>query len=238
MADYSKRYFRLAYTFTIAALAVVVLQMTKVMISGPLGTVLSIGLIAAAVIVAAYGFRSETSGLEIPEQHTPQHYFAVLSHSLQTALISFGLHGAFYALFWFAIPLFETGDEPVFFIILLFVVPAGLIAGAVGRAWDWAVVRTLKEMKEQDIALPPHSGRYYAPFASYAWLWKYSKGVSALTGRRIPAGGTFCAVFFLGVVGFFIIRRATDYHLKRMAGTQSVTGRQSNLDLSSAVRRG
>jgi hypothetical protein len=60
-------------------------------------------------------------------------------------------------------------------------------------------------MKVKGIQLPATWG-YFAPFASYGWLWKFSKGIEAITERRIRAAGVFASVFFLGIIGFVIIR--------------------------------
>ena len=212
---YPRQYFWLPYVLTIASIVILVLQMADAFAQVKLGWTLVLGFIIAAIVVAAYGFRHEFKHLEVPEKHTPQHYFLVLWHSVQAAAVAFGLHGAFYALFWFAIKLFETGDEAVFFIILLFVVPTGFIMGAVSRLWQWSVVKTVNEMKVRGIELP-HAGPHLTPIGSYIWLWKYGKGVEIITERRIPAGGAFCAVFFLGVVGFFIIQGAIGYHTRRL----------------------
>jgi hypothetical protein len=84
--------------------------------------------------------------------------------------------------------------------------------------WEWAVVRTVREIESEGIRLPDQA-RYFTPIGSYVWLWKFSKGVAVITKKRVSAGGAFCAVFFLGVVGFFIIRGAVQYHAgKRKTG--------------------
>jgi hypothetical protein len=173
---------------------------------------------ATAISVAVYGIRHSFSGLTVPERRSPQHFLALLWHSVQSGVVAFLLHGALYALFWhLACRLIWghvcAGDEPVFFIILLFVVPAGFIAGAVGRLWQWAVVQPVEEMKARDIQLPSDR-RYFAPIGSYVWLWKFGKGVESVTERRIRATGVFAAVFFLGIVGFIIIRGVIRRRLK------------------------
>jgi hypothetical protein len=148
----------------------------------------------------------------MPKTYSRRHFLQIVWLSIQTALLAFGLHGAFYALFWFAIPIFQTGDEPVFFIILLFVVPTGFALGLVKRIWDWSVVQPIREMSARGFEMPERL-RYFTPFASYAWLWKFSRGTELISDRRIPASVAFAAVFLLGVVGFFIIRAATQYRL-------------------------
>ena len=92
-------------------------------------------------------------------------------------------------------------------IILLFVIPAGFIAGAIGRLWEWAVVQPINEMNAKGIQLPC-AARYFAPIGSYVWLWEFGKGVEAITERRIRASGVFASVFFLGFIGFIIVRAA------------------------------
>jgi hypothetical protein len=182
------------------------------------GWVLVIVFVVTAISVSVYGFRHSFSGLSIPERHSPQHCLLLLWHSVQSGAVAFGLHGALYALFWhFACRLIYghvcAGDEPVFFIILLIVVPAGFVAGAVGRLWQWVVVQPVEEMASQGIQLPA-SARYFTPIGSYIWLWKFAKGVEAITNRRIRAGGVFAAVFFLGFVGFIVIRGVIRRSLK------------------------
>jgi hypothetical protein len=170
------------------------------------------------VVVAMPRARIALSRLEIPEKYSPKHFLLLLWLTAQAFLLGIALHGAIYALgiacfgwgFW------GQGDEPVFFCIALFVVPAGVVAGAIGRVWEWAVVKPIEEMKAKSIQLP-NDWRYFAPFSTYAWLWKFSKGIEAITDRRIRAAGVFAAVFFLGVVGFVIIRAALQSRLSRVA---------------------
>jgi hypothetical protein len=71
-------------------------------------------------------------------------------------------------------------------------------------------------MESQGIRLPASAG-YFTPIGSYIWLWRFGKGIEAITGRRIRASGVFAAVFFLGVVGFVIVRAALRPYLSRAA---------------------
>lgn len=159
------------------------------------------------VIVAIPRVRIALRRIEIPKKYSPKHFLQLSWLSAQAFLLDVMLHNGIYALgivafgwgFW------GEGDEPVFFIIALFVVPAGLIAGAFGRLWDWCVTQPIEEMSAKGIQLPTTSG-YFALFGSYGWLWKFSKGIEAITERRIRAAGVFASVLFLGFLGFVIIR--------------------------------
>jgi len=169
------------------------------------------------VIVAIPRARTALSRIEIPRKYSPKHFLLLLWLSGQAFLLDVGMHGAVYALgiacfgwgFW------GQGDEPVFFILATIVVPAGLVAGAFGRLWDWCVTQPVEQMKAKGIQLPTTWG-YFAPFASYGWLWKFGKGIEAITGRRIRAAGVFAAVFFLGFLGFVIIRYIIQRRLARV----------------------
>ena len=159
------------------------------------------------VVVAIPRARIALSRLEIPEKYSPKHFLLLLWLTAQAFLLGIMLHNGIYALgiaclgqgFW------GQGDEPVFFIIALFVVPAGVFVGAIGRVWEWCVVKPIEEMKAKGVQLPS-DWRYFAPIGSYIWLWKFSKGIEAITDRRIRAAEVFASVFFLGIIGFFIIR--------------------------------
>ncbi|MBN1862469.1 MAG: hypothetical protein JW790_02360 [Dehalococcoidales bacterium] len=214
-----KRYFWLPYALSITAIVMLGLGMAEVLQRDLMGFVLAIVFAAAAVSVAVAGFRKRFSWLTIPETHSPQHYLLLLWHSVQSGAVAFCLHGAVYALFWhLACRLIYghvcAGDEPVFFIILLFVIPAGFIAGAVGRLWQWAVVQPVEKMEAQGIKLPASAG-YFTPIGSYIWLWSFAKGVEAVTARRMRAAGVFAAVFFLGGLGFVIVRVALQSRLSQ-----------------------
>jgi len=175
-------------------------------------------IVTFLVIVAIPRARIALAKLKVPEKYSPKHFLLLLWLSGQAFLLGVALHAAIYALaivafgwgFW------GQGDEPVFFIIALIVVPAGLVAGAFGRLWDWCVTQPVEQMKAKGIQLPTTWG-YFAPFASYGWLWKFGKGIEAITERRIRAAGVFAAVFFLGIIGFIIIRYIIQRRLARAA---------------------
>jgi len=159
------------------------------------------------VIVAIPRTRIALGQIEIPRKYSPKHFLLLLWLSGQAFILDVVTHNGVYAL---GIALFGwgfwgQGDEPVFFIIALIVVPAGVIVGAIGRVWEWAVAKPIEEMKAKGIQLPT-TWRYFAPFGSYGWLWKFSKGIEAITDRRIRAAGVFASVFFLGFLGFVIIQ--------------------------------
>jgi len=170
------------------------------------------------VVVAIPRARTALARLEIPEKYSPKHFLLLLWLTAQAFLLGVALHGAIYALgiVAFGADFWGAGDEPVFFIIALIVVPAGVVAGAFGRLWEWCVVKPIEEMKVKGIQLPT-TWRYFAPFGSYGWLWKFSKGIEAITDRRMRAAGVFAAVFFLGIIGFVIIRAIIQRRLARVA---------------------
>jgi hypothetical protein len=70
-------------------------------------------------------------------------------------------------------------------------------------------------MKAKGVQLPTTSG-YFAPFGSYGWLWKFSKGIEVITARRIRAAGVFASVFFLGFLGFVIIKAIIQRRLAKV----------------------
>ena len=155
----------------------------------------------------------------MPEKYSTKHFLLLLWLTAQAFLLGVMLHNGIYALFTgiFGRGFWGQGDEPVFFIVALFVVPAGVIAGIVGRVWEWAVVKPIEKMKDKGIRLPGN-WQYFAPVGSYAWLWKFGKGIEAMTERRIRAAGVFAAVFFLGIIGFVIIQSIIQRRLARAAG--------------------
>jgi hypothetical protein len=159
------------------------------------------------VIVAIPRARMALRRLEIPTKYSPKHFLQLLWLSGQALLLIVCFGWGFWDRF---------GDEPVFFIIALIVVPAGLIAGAFGRLWDWCVTQPIEQMKVKGIQLPT-AWPYFAPFASYGWLWKFGKGIEIITDRRIRAAGVFAAVFFLGIIGFVIIQAIIQRRLARVA---------------------
>jgi hypothetical protein len=80
--------------------------------------------------------------------------------------------------------------------------------------WEWCVTQPVEQMKARGIQLPTTWG-YFAPFASYAWLWKFGKGIEVVTERKIRAAGVFSLVFFLGIIGLVITRRIMQHQLSR-----------------------
>jgi hypothetical protein len=164
-------------------------------------------IITFLVILAIPRIRMALRRVEIPRKYSFKHFLLLLWLSGQAFILDVALHGGIYALgiacfgwgFW------GEGDEPVFFILAIIIVPAGVVAGAFGRLWDWCVTQPVEQMKAKGIQLPTTWG-YFAPFASYGWLWKFGKGIEAITARRIRAAGVFASVFFLGFLGFIIIR--------------------------------
>jgi len=170
------------------------------------------------VVVAIPRGRAALVRLEIPKKYLPKHFLQLLWLSAQAFFLAFLLHGAIYALgiLCFGWGFWGQGDEPVFFIIALIVVPAGFVVGTVGRIWEWAVVKPIEEMKAKGVQLPT-TWPYFAPIGSYIWLAKFGKGIEIITDRRIRAAGVFAAVFFLGIIGFVIIRAIIQRRLARAA---------------------
>ena len=168
------------------------------------------------VVVAIPKTRIALSRVEIPTKYSPKHFLLLLWLTAQAFLLGVAMHGAIYALgiLCFGWGFWGQGDEAVFFIIATIVVPAGLIAGTFGRLWDWCVIQPIEQMKVKGIQLPT-TWRYFAPFGSYGWLWKFSKGIEAITDRRIRAAGVFASVFFLGIIGFIIIRYTIHRRLEK-----------------------
>jgi hypothetical protein len=175
-----------------------------------------IGIIATFfVVVIIPRARIALARLEAPQKYSPKHFLLLLWLSAQAFVLDVLLHNAVYALFilCFGWGFWDRfGDEPVFFTIALLVVPAGVIAGAVGRMWEWCVAQPIEQMKVRGIQLST-TWPYFAPFGSYVWLRKFARGVEAITERKIRAGGVFASVFFLGIIGFIIIRAALQRRL-------------------------
>jgi hypothetical protein len=177
-------------------------------------------IIAVFFIVIAIPHRREVlDSIETPAKYSPKHFLILLWLTAQAFLIGVILHNVFYALGIITshiTPLshFMEVLEVVFFIIAIPLVPIGAVAGAVGRVWEWAVVKSIDEMKARGIQLP-NSWRYFAPIGSYVWLWRFGKGIEAITDKRIRAVGVFASVFFLGIIGFFIIRYAIHRRLEK-----------------------
>ena len=216
-----KQFFLLLYLLSIAAVVIPFLLMPHVfrLFYGLPLFLLPLIIIFATffVVVAIPRARTALAKLEIPEKYSPKHFLQLLWLSAQAFFLAFMLHNGIYALFifFFGWGFWDRwGDEPVFFCIALFVVPAGLIAGAFGRVWDWAVVKPIEEMKALGVQ-PPSDWRYFAPIGSYAWLWKFSKGIEAITEGRMGARRVFAAVFLLGVIGFIIVKYIIQRRLAR-----------------------
>jgi len=170
------------------------------------------------VVVAIPRGRTALHRLEIPKKYSPKHFLLLLWLTGQAFLLGVMLHNGVYALFIgiFGWGFWGQGDEPVFFFIALFLVPAGVVVGAIGRVWEWCVVQPINVMKTKGIQLPS-DWRYFAPIRCYAWLWKFSKGIEVITDRRMRAGGAFALVFFLGIIGFVITRAIIQRRLARVA---------------------
>ncbi len=168
------------------------------------------------VTVAIPRARIALAKLEIPKKYSPKHFLLLLWLTAQAFLLGIMLHNAVYAL---GIVCFGQGfweDEPVFFIIALIVVPAGFVVGTVGRIWEWCVAKPIEKMKAKGVQLPT-TWHYFAPIGCYVWLWKFGKGIEAITDRRIRAAGVFAAVFFLGIIGLVIIKSIIQRRLARAA---------------------
>jgi len=217
-----KQFFLLLYLLTAAGILTPFLLMNLDVISLLYGLplfLLPFPIIVAAffVIVAIPHARNTLAKLEIPKKYSHKHFLLLLWLSGQALFLGIILHNGIYALgiacfgwsFWD-----KFGDEPVFFIIALIVVPAGVVAGAVGRVWEWCVAQPVEEMKAKGIHLPT-TWPYFAPFVSYGWLWKFGKGIEAITEGKIGTKRVFAAVFFLGIIGFIIIQAVIQRRLAR-----------------------
>jgi len=172
------------------------------------------------VIVAIPRGRTALAKLEIPEKYSPKHFLLLMWLTGQAFLLGVMLHNGVYALFigifgWGFWETFVVSDEPVFFFIALFVVPAGFVAGTVGRIWEWCVVKPVEEMKARGIQLPS-DWRYFAPLSCYIWLWRFGKGIEIITEGRMGARRVFAAVFFLGIIGFVIVQYIIQRRLTRV----------------------
>ena len=209
-----RQFFLLLYLLTAGSMAAgmflpnILLPPTepKVFYGVPYFMLAFIGIIVTfLVILAIPRIRMALRRVEIPRKYSFKHFLLLLWLSGQALILDIVLHNGIYAL---GIVCFGWGfweDEALFFILATVVVPAGLVAGAFGRLWDWCVTQPVEQMKAKGIQLPTTWG-YFAPFASYGWLWKFSKGIEVITARRIRAAGVFASVFFLGFLGLVIIR--------------------------------
>ncbi len=142
--------------------------------------------------------------------HSRQHILLAVFLSLQAFGLGMLLHNGLYALFFHVVCKYLygnvcAGDEPVFFIISLFVVPTGFVLIMVPRLWRWAVADYVAKMGDVGIEIPGRP-RDFAPFINYRWLWRYSLGLKAITGGRMRPSLAFAAVLLLGGVGFFAVR--------------------------------
>ena len=170
------------------------------------------------VAMAVPRVRGALRRLEIPQKYSPKHFLLLLWLTAQAFLLGIVLHNAIYALFIFCFGWGfwdRFGDEPVFFIIALCLVPAGFIVGAIGRMWEWAVAKPVEEMKDKNIQ-PPSDWRYFAPLSCYIWLWRFGKGIEAITEGRMGARRVFVVVFLLGVIGFVIIQSIIQRQITRI----------------------
>jgi len=171
------------------------------------------------VVVAIPRARIALSRLEIPEKYSPKHFLLLLWLTAGAFIVGVILHNGFYGLGMIAghiIPLgyLLEGLHVAFFFTAIPIAPAGIVVGAIGRVWEWAVTQPIEMMKAKGIQLPT-AWRYFAPFASYAWLWKFSKGIGAITEGRMGARRVFAAVFLLGVIGFIIVQYIIQRRLAR-----------------------
>jgi hypothetical protein len=221
-----KQFFLLLYLLSAGSMAAAILVPYEMVVFGhtpwvfhgvPSFMVPFIVIIATfLVIVAIPRVRIALGRIEIPKKYSPKHFLLLLWLSGQALILAIGMHGAVSIL---GVLCFGPGfwsDEPFFFIIAIFVVPAGLIAGAFGRLWEWCVTQPIEEMSAKGIQLPT-TWRYFTLFGSYGWLWKFSKGIEAITERRIRAAGVFASVFFLGIIGFVIIKAIIRRRLAKVA---------------------
>ena len=173
------------------------------------------------VVVAIPRARIALSRLVIPEKYSPKHFLLLLWLTAQAFLLGVVLHNGFYGLGMIAghitpLSYLLEGLHVAFFIIAIPIAPAGIVVGAIGKVWEWTVTQPIEMMKAKGVQLPT-TWHYFAPIGSYIWLWKFSKGIEAITERRIRAAGVFAAVFFLGVIGFVIIRAIIQRRLARAA---------------------
>jgi hypothetical protein len=221
-----KKFFLLLYLLSAGSMAAAILVPYAMVVSGhtpwvfdgvPSFIVPFIIIIATFfVIVAIPRTRNALGRIEIPKKYSLKHFLLLLWLSGQALILDAVMHNAVYAL---GIVCFGPGfweDEPLFFILATMVVPVGLIAGAFGGLWDWCVTQPIEEMSAKGIQLPT-TWRYFTLFGSYGWLWKFSKGIEAITERRIRAAGVFASVFFLGIIGFVIIKAVIRRRLVKVA---------------------
>ena len=172
------------------------------------------------VVVAIPRARMALRRLEVPEKYSPKHFLLLLWLTAQAFLLGVMLHNGFYGLGMIAghiIPLgyLLEGLHVAFFLTAIPIAPAGVVVGAVGRMWEWAVVKPIDKMKARGVQ-PPSDWRYFAPIGCYIWLWRFGKGIEAITEGRMGARRVFAAVFFLGVIGFVIVQAIIQRRLARI----------------------
>jgi len=78
----------------------------------------------------------------MPTKYTRRHILLAVFLSLQACALGILLHNGLYALFFHVVckALYGyvcPGDEAVFFIIALIIVPTGFVMGMIGRMWQW-----------------------------------------------------------------------------------------------------
>ena len=157
-------------------------------------------LLGVALIVLTV--REKVSG-------TLKKFFLLTGASSVGFLVFVLLHNAVYALFihFFGEGFWDRigGDEPVFFIMAIFVCPLGFLVGAIGSIWLWSVLEPKDAMNAKGAQIPT-AWFSIVPIARYFWWWKFCKGVEMVTDRRMSAVGAFCLVFFTRIIGTIIIR--------------------------------
>ncbi len=173
------------------------------------------------VVVAIPRGRTALAKLEVPEKYSPKHFLLLLWLTAGAFILGVVLHNGFYALGMIAghiapLSYLLEGLHVAFFIIAILIAPAGIVVGAIGRMWEWTVTQPIEMMKAKGIQLPT-TWPYFAPFRCYTWLWKFSKGIEAVTEGRMGARRVFVAVFLLGIIGFVIIRAIIQRRLSRVA---------------------
>jgi len=171
------------------------------------------------IVISVPRRRKLFDSIETPAKYSPKHFLLLLWLTAQALIMGAILHNFFYGLGMITshiTPLshFMEALEVVFFVIAIPIAPIGAVVGAVGRVWEWAVVNSIDEMRDKGIQLPKE-WRYFTPIGSYVWLWRFGKGIEAITDKRIRAAGVFASVFFLGIIGFFVIRYAMHRRLEK-----------------------
>ena len=173
------------------------------------------------ILIAIPRARIALNRLEIPDKYSPKHFLLLLWLTAGAFILGVVLHNGFYGLGMIAghitpLSYLLEGLHVAFFIIAIPIAPAGIVVGAIGKVWEWTVTQPIEMMKAKGIQLPT-TWPYFAPFRCYTWLWKFGKGVEAITDRRIRAAGVFASVFFLGIIGFVIIRAIIQRRFARVA---------------------